>query len=63
MPSIHVKDEFAARYVKATGDTADFKGFVNRIVEEGVKGEEEKAEMLKGEGIELRQKRGKEREK
>ena len=51
MPSIHVKDELAARYVKLTGDTTDFKGFVNHLVAEAIKQEEEKAEMLKREGI------------
>ena len=40
MPSIHVKDELAARYVKLTGDTTDFKGFVNRLVAEAIKQEE-----------------------
>ena len=47
MPSIHVKDELAARYVKATGDTADFKSFVNHVVGEAVKREEEKTEFVK----------------
>ena len=53
MPSIHVKDELAARYVKLTGDTTDFKGFVNRVVEKAVTQEEEKAELA-------RQKKGEE---
>ena len=43
MPSIHVKDKLAARYVVLTGDTEDFKDFVNRVVEEAVCSEEEKA--------------------
>lgn len=47
MPSIHVKDELAARYVKATGDTTDFKSFVNHVVKEAVKWEEEKAGLDK----------------
>ena len=47
MPSIHVKDELAARYVKATGDITDFKSFVNQVVEEAVKVKEEKAKLVK----------------
>ena len=47
MPSIHVKDGLAARYVKATGDTTDFKSFVNHVVEEAVKREEEKSRLVK----------------
>lgn len=47
MPSIHVKDKLAARYAILTGDTEDFKDFVNRVVEKAVTQEEEKAEMLK----------------
>ena len=53
MPSIHVKDKLMARYVKLTGDTEDFKDFVNRVVEKAVTQEEEKAELA-------RQKKGEE---
>ena len=63
MPSIHVKDKLAARYAILTGDIEDFKDFVNSVVGEAIRQKEEKAEMLKGEGIELRQKKGKESEK
>ena len=64
MPSIHVKDKLMARYVKLTGDTEHFKDFVNDVVEEAIKQEEAKAEMLKRGGIELvRAKREKESEK
>ena len=56
MPSIHVKDKLAARYAILTGDTEDFKDFVNSVVEEAMKQEEEKAELA-------RQKKEKESEK
>ena len=56
MPSIHVKDKLAARYAILTGDTEDFKDFVNRVVEKAVTQEEEKAELA-------RQKKEKESEK
>lgn len=42
MPSIHVKDKLAARYVILTGDTEDFKDFVNDVVAEAIKREEAK---------------------
>ena len=48
MPSIHVKDKLAARYVILTGDTEDFKDFVNDVVGEAIKQEEEKAKKGKG---------------
>ena len=47
MPSIHVKDKLAARYAILTGDTEDFKDFVNSVVEEAMKREEEKTEFVK----------------
>ena len=53
MPSIHVKDKLAARYAILTGDTEDFKDFVNSVIEKAMKQEEEKAELA-------RQKKGEE---
>lgn len=51
MPSIHVKDGFAARYAILTGDREGFKDFVNRLVEEGINKKEKEAEILKKKGI------------
>ena len=51
MPTIHVKDKLFARYAIRTGDTEGFKDFVNSVVEEAMKQEEGKAEMLKKGGI------------
>lgn len=51
MPSIHVKDGYAARYAILTGDREGFKDFVNDVVKKAINKKEEEAEMLKREGI------------
>ena len=47
MPTIHVKDKLFARYAIRTGDTEGFKDFVNSVVEEAMKQEEEKEELAR----------------
>ena len=44
---IHVKDKLFARYAIRTGDTEGFKDFVNSVVEEAMKQEEEKEELAR----------------